>query len=407
MIIRGGKARDILNSRGEPTIELFLETDKGQAEASAPSGKSRGKYEAEPFSSKGINFSISFANALVKRLVYEKTSFNTFEDLEKFEKIVREYDKTKNWAVAGGNVVFVIEAAILKAIAKSNDQELWAFLNRRASSLPYPVGNCIGGGLHVKKEIKSDIQEFLLIPQAKTFFDAQFINLQAYKEVKMALTRKDLSWKGELTDENAFATSLPADKTLDLLDEVSSKINDKFGVHISLGMDMASSTLWNGSGYAYKNPKTLRKQNEQITLVLGLIKKHNLFYVEDPLHEEDFSGFSGIKPKSKCFIVGDDLIATQPDRLQKAIAAKSVNAVIVKPNQNGSLLDTKRFVDIAHKNNIRTVISHRSGETLDSTIADLAVAWKIPFIKTGILGRERFAKLNRLIKIERQIQKKA
>ena len=142
----------------------------------------------------------------------------------------------------------------------------------------------------------------------------------------------------------------------------------------------------------------------QSEFILNLAKKYNLFYIEDPLHEDDFENFSKLTKKAKSLVVGDDLTATQPDRLNKAIEKKSVNAVIVKPNQNGSLLDTKRFVDLANKNSITPIISHRSGETADSTIADLAVAWNIPFIKTGILGRERFAKLNKLIKIEREIK---
>jgi len=296
-------------------------------------------------------------------------------------------------------------SAILKAMALSEKKEMWKFLNDNPKGLPMPVGNCIGGGLHVKKERKSDIQELLFIPHTKHFFDAYFINLQAYKEAKAELLKKDSLWRGELTDENAMASSLKIEENLDLMNSVSSKIKEKFGIPLNIGMDMASSTLWNSQGYLYKNPKILRKAEEQMEFVLQLIKKYGLFYVEDPFNEEDFISFSALTSKSKCLIVGDDLTATQPERLEKAIGKKAINAVIVKPNQNGSLLETKKFVDLAKENDITPIISHRSGETLDSTIADLAVGWNIPFIKTGILGRERFAKLNKLLKIERQLGK--
>jgi len=400
MQIKEMKARKIANSRGEETIEIFIDTKKGRVFASAPSGKSRGKYEAEPFSSKGIDFSISFANAMGKKLISEKMSFSSFEDLKKFEKIIKGYDKTKNWSLIGGNTVFAMESALLKSAALENEQELWQFLDAKAKSLPFPVGNCIGGGVHVKNDRKPDIQEFLLIPHAKNFYDSYFINLQAYKNAKQELLKKDEIWRGEMTDENAFASSLKTEEILELLTGISLQIKEKFKVNLKIGMDVAASTLFDGTNYLYKSPKKTRKTEEQIDFILSLIKDYNLFYVEDPLHEDDFEGFSKItKSAKKCLIVGDDLTATHSERLQKAIENKSVNAVIAKPNQNGSLIETKEFVQLAQKNKITTIISHRSGETSDATIADLAVAWNIPYIKTGILGKERFAKLNRLLKI--------
>ena len=400
------KARKIANSRGEETIEVIAETKNGKVFASSPSGRSRGKNEAEPFSFKGIDFSVSFANAIGKKLQFDKTVFNYFQDLEKVEKLIRSYDQSKNWNVVGGNTVFAIESAILKAMALDEKKELWEFLNPKAKSLPLPVGNCIGGGVHIKKDRKPDIQEFLVIPKTNHFYDSYFVSLQAYKEVKQELSKKDEIWRGELTDENAMAASLKTEEILDLLKEVSFRINEKMDVKLDLGMDVAASTLWNKDHYNYKNPKNSRDKETQVEYILALIKKYNLFYVEDPLHENDFEGFAEINEIAgkNCLIVGDDLICTQIDRLKEAIDKKSINAVIVKPNQNGSLLQTKELVDLAQKHKIIPIISHRSGETLDSTIADLAVSWKIKFIKTGILGKERFAKLNRLLKIERQIK---
>jgi len=406
MLITDARAIKIMNSRNEPTISLVLETKAGKVQASAPSGKSRGKYEAEQYSYKGIDFSITFANAVCRRLISQKISFNSFEDLEKLEKILLEYDKTKNWHMIGGNVVFVIESAILKAMALAEGKELWKFLNDRAKNIPMPVGNCIGGGQHIRKEKKSDIQEFLLIPETKNFFDSYFVNLQAYKEIKKILYEKDSVWRNELTDEKAMASSLRAENILELLNNVSSDIKKKLGINLRIGMDVAASSLWNNKAYSYANPKISRSKEEQLEFMSNLIKKFNIFYIEDAFQEDDFESFAKLPKSSKCLIVGDDLTATQPDRLKMAIENNSINAVIVKPNQNGSLLETKKFVDLAHKNKIITIISHRSGETSDSTISDLAVAWNIPFIKVGILGKERFAKLNKLLKIEREIGRK-
>lgn len=414
MIINSLRASKIYNSRGEEAISVALDTKNGRVLASAPSGKSRGKNEALPFSArygpnaseKGIDFSVSFANAMGKRLSIEKTSFSEFEDLEKFESLIKNYDKTKNWAVIGGNTVFAFESAILKAIALSNEQNLWKSLNENAKNLPMPVGNCIGGGEHVKQDVKSDIQEFLFIPKTKRFIDAYFINLQAYKAAKSEIMKKDELWRGELTDENAIASSLKVGQVLEIMKDISKKSKSKFNSELRIGMDMASSTLFKDGKYHYKNPKESITSEEQIGYILEILKKHDIFYLEDPINEDDFQNFSKLlsKLKSKTLIVGDDLTCTQPSRLQEAIKHKSINAAIVKPNQNGSLIETKKFVEIAKKNNIIPIISHRSGETMDSTIADLAVAWNIPFIKTGIVGKERFAKLHRLIKIEREME---
>ena len=401
MIIGAVRASKVLNSRGEETIAVSIDSKKGRVLSSAPSGKSRGKHEAEPFSEKGIDFSVSFANAIGKKLAFEKTSFSSFDDLEKFENIIKTYDKTPNWKVIGGNTVFAIESAILKATALDDDIELWQLLGKK-KTLPMPVGNCIGGGQHVKQDIKSDIQEFLFIPNTKNFYDAYFFNLQAYKEAKIELLKKDRLWRGELTDEKALATSLKIEETLEIMDQVSSKIKQKFSSNLRIGMDIASSSLFKDGKYHYKNPKEDIAAEEQIEYILEILKRHDIFYLEDPIQENDFEGFSKLLSKAKkTLIVGDDLTCTQPERLLKAIKARAISAAIVKPNQNGSLIETKKFVDIAKKNDIIPIISHRSGETMDSTIADLAVGWSIPFIKTGILGKERFAKLHRLLRIER------
>jgi len=414
MLVNAIRARKIFNSRKEGTIAVAVETKQGKYEASAPGGKSKGKYEASAFSSKGINFSIAFVNAIGKLLEEKKIILNEFSDLYKVEELVKDYEKkidkkSHDWDLIGANALYALESALLKAIAASYGQEIWQLLCEKPKILPRPLGNIIGGGMHTKQEEKTDIQEFLFLPKTKNFFDAYFINLQAYNLTKKKLKEKDKRWEGNLTDELAFASTLSNETVLALLNEVKEGIQKKFNIDAGIGVDIAASSLWNGIKYCYKNKKKRLGKNEQINYILELIKKYSLEYVEDPLHEEDFEGFSRLlrltkqDKQNKCLIVGDDLICTQKERLLKAISEKSINALIVKPNQNGSLLSVKEVVDIAKKNNIACIISHRSGETVDNTIAHLAVGWQIPIIKTGVLGKERFSKLHTLLKIERQV----
>ena len=183
------------------------------------------------------------------------------------------------------------------------------------------------------------------------------------------------------------------------MDKIRQIIKNEYKKEVDIGVDIASSSFYKNRAYDYKSPDVDLNRKNQILYIKKLINRYRLFYVEDPLNENDFSGFKELMGKG-CLIVGDDLTATNPERLKKAIRAKSINAVIVKPNQIGSLLKVKEVIDIAKKNKIKTIISHRSGETKDDTIADLAVAWDCDFIKTGICGKVRKAKLKRLVMIE-------
>lgn len=409
MYVKEVFASKIKDSRGQDTIQTEVVTQDGKFTASAPSGKSRGKYEASAFSYKGIDFSIAFVNAVGKKLA-EGISLDYFEDLSKVEKIVRKIDKTPNFAVIGANALYALEAALLKALASSYGVPLWRFLCDKPKNFPKPLGNCIGGGRHVKQDTKTDFQEFLLMPKTSHFFDAYFINLQAYKIAKQLLLERDKRYENKLTDENALATTLSNEEALELLSEVQQRIKEKFNITLVLGLDLAASGMWHNGCYWYRNPEKKLEKQKQVAYLVELVKKYKLGYLEDPLEEEDFAGFSQLLRELKkwnlpCMVVGDDLTATQFSRVERAVREKSINALIVKPNQNGSLLETKRIVDYAKDNKITPIISHRSGETFDNTIAHLAVGWQIPIIKTGILGKERFAKLHEILHIEREAGK--
>lgn len=404
-------ARKIYNSRKEATIEVIAACGDKRVVASAPSGASKGKYEVRDVSARGIDFSIALLNVIGKNLVINKICFETFEDLEKAEELVRKQDNTKNLEFIGGNALYVLETAILKLLALNQEKELWKFLiDGKHPFMPMPVGNAIGGGVHVKQSKKVDWQEFLFIPKTTSFFEAKFINESAYKETRKLLEAKDIEWNDKFTDENAFATTLDCETALALADSVRNLIQDKLNVSLSIGLDCAATTLWTGLRYRYQNLSATIKQKdftpeENSAYIVDLARKYNLNYLEDPMHGEDFKGFNNVLRRLKnCFVVGDDLICTQPERLEKAIKEKAVNAIIIKPNQVGSLLKTKKTIDLAKKNDIVTIISHRSGETLDNVLAHFAVGWRIPFIKTGIAGAERLAKLNELARIEREIK---
>jgi enolase len=274
-----------------------------------------------------------------------------------------------------------------------------------------PLGNVIGGGKHVKQETKADFQEFLLLPKAKNFFDAYFVNLQAYKIAKQMLLERDKRYENRLTDENALATTLDNESVLELLNAVRGEVAEKFNIEAQIGIDAAASSFYRNNFYYYQNPEKKVSKDEQVIKIAELMHKHNLSYVEDPFHEDDFNAFTALMKKIsshniKCMLAADDLTATQFKRVQMAVKEKCINALIIKPNQNGSLLETKRIVDYAKDNGITPIISHRSGETSDNTIAHLAVGWQIPIIKTGVLGKERFAKLHEILRIEREVGKR-
>jgi len=405
--IRDIVAKKVFNSNGKPTISVIVKTEKGTVETSAPQGTSKGKNEVAEFSGKGIDYSIQFVKNFGKKLIDANIDLDSFYDLEDIEEYAQQFDSSEHLSLIGGNALYALEASLLKTAAMYHGFELWEFLlGKREKMMPRPIGNVVGGGAHVHQEVKTDFQEFLLLPETKHFFDAYFVNIQAYKELQEVLPSRDGAWQETLTNENAFATTLSNTRVLDLLKELKEYILDKFEINLGLGIDMAASNFCRGSSYIYKNfpSRNVMRKEEQINYVYDLIRKHELVYVEDPFHEEDFASFSKLtkKVKKRCLICGDDLTCTNPYRLEKAIKEEAINAIIIKPNQIGSLIKMRQTIELAKKHGITPIISHRSGETEDDTIADFAVGFQIPYIKTGIIGDERLAKLNRLIQIERQ-----
>ena len=374
MLLKRVHAKKIRDSRGDPTIEVSL----NGVNASSPSGKSKGVHETPSFHN-SLGWNIKFLNSVTFNL-----EINEFEDLKKVEAFIRKKARLKDAKQFGANALFALECAALKALAKEKSLELFQILKPKADKFPIPIGNVVEGGLHAHKKEHPVFQEFLLIP--KTFSPKKnFLSLKtAHAKLKKILK------SNKKTDEGAWEVSLNNEQVFEKL----SKFNN-----LRLGTDIAGSSFYCHGNYLYKN-KILNRET-QIHYVSSLIKDLNIFYCEDPLDEEDFNGFSKIFRDKNHLVIGDDLTATQISRLRKAIKLKSINAMIIKPNQNGSLIELAEIFKLCKKNNIKTILSHRSGETLDNALADLAVGFQADFIKCGISTKWREVKLKRLCEIEK------
>lgn len=392
MIIEDVTFRIVFDSRGNETIECEVYAGDVIGRAIAPSGASTGTHEAvvvDPYRIEEIEEKI--AKALIGYSVF---------DQEAIDEKLREIDGTENFSNIGGNFAIATSLAVAKTTANLLGVNLYEYLGGIfVKELPYPLGNVIGGGKHA--EGSTNIQEFLVIPVgAKDFFTAQKTNTLIHKTLKKLFKKRGIfACKG---DEGAWACQISDEEAFEILSEAIGIIKDETGVDVRMGIDVAATELWDGEFYVYRDKKITR--DEQISYIAELVDKYNLFYVEDPLHEEDFEGFADLTREvgKRCMICGDDLYVTNFKRIQRGVELKATNTVLIKPNQIGTLTDTFNAVKLAKDNGMYVVVSHRSGETEDNTIAHLSVAFNAKLIKTGVVGGERTAKLNELIRIEKE-----
>jgi enolase len=402
-IIEDVKCRKILDSRGNWTVEVDIITMHGFGRCAAPSGASTGKYEVAAYPQGGVDKALL---EIEETIAPELVGMDS-EEQDVIDGILKDIDGTENFSNIGGNTAVAISLSNAKAAASSCGISLYQHLGGNFSTeLPFPLGNVIGGGAHANNA--TDIQEFLAIPVgAKTIKDAVMANTRVHDAVKKAVAgKKDcVSGKG---DEGAWALNIDDEKALDILSKAAGEVSDKTGIEIRLGMDVAASELYDKKKYMYSRSGKKLSSGEQTDFILDLVKRYNLYYVEDPLEENDFDGFSEITRKagSSCLVCGDDLYVTNAKRIEEGIRKKATNTVLIKPNQCGTLTDTYKAVKAARDNNLTTVLSHRSGETTDDTIAHLAVAFKSSIIKTGTVGGERVAKLDELIRISEELTQK-
>jgi enolase len=403
MKITGLRASVIFDSKARPTIRIDLESDRIKTFACAPSGTSVGKFEAQAFPNEGVEKAATIVNTEIgKQLMGLK-----IRTLKEVDDKLRTWDGTSNFSRIGGNTAMAISVAVAKALAQAEGELLCQYLSGDGvTRLPFPLSNIIGGGKHTSGD-SLDFQEFLVVPiGAKTFSQAVAFNMQVHKEVGAMIVDKFTKYVLGRNDEGAWAAPLTIDEALVLLSSAIERVRSNTNVEGKIGIDMAASELWDGKKYGYKKEKQYRGANEQLSYVQELADSYDVLYIEDPFHEEDYLSFAELTRRftGSRLVVGDDLIVTNPARLNTAINENSINGVIIKPNQIGTLTDVKMTVEVAVKNGIVPIASHRSGETTDGALAHIAAGLKCPIMKIGISGGERIEKINELMMIEKTIK---
>ncbi|WP_053948625.1 phosphopyruvate hydratase [Halolamina sediminis] len=407
--ISGVSLRRVLDSRGNPTVEADVLTRSGGfGRAAAPSGASTGEHEAVELPP-GEAIAAARKHA-VPRLVEEVHAGNQRE----VDAALRGADGTEDFSEIGANSAVAISMAAAKAGADVLGAPLYQHLGGtfRGDNFPVPLGNVVGGGEHAADA--THIQEFLAAPVgAPSVAEAAFANAAVHETVGELLTERGIpAAKG---DEGAWAPSIDDSEAFEIVATACEQVAEDVGFEIEFGLDIAASELWDGDAYQYGDRS--RSPAEQVDYVAELVAEYDLAYVEDPVEENDFEGFaeltdrvgsearsasnaSGRSPRAEeTLLCGDDLFVTNTERLQQGIERGAGNSILIKPNQIGTLSLAVDAIETASRNGFTPVISHRSGETEDTTIAHLAVATGAPFIKTGTVGGERTAKLNELIRI--------
>ncbi len=392
-LITDVRLRRVLDSRGDPTVEAVVETEAGgHGRGIAPSGASTGEFEAvELPAEEAIAAAREHA---VPRLVGEAYA----GDQRDVDRRLRGADGTEDFSTIGANSAVAISFAAADAAADVLGAPLFQHLGGTfRGATPTPLGNVIGGGAHATDS--TDFQEFLSVPVgAPSAADAVFANAAVHGEVGDLLAERGHSVnKG---DEGAWAAPISDETALQVLSEATDSVAETVGFEIGAGVDMAAAELFEDGAYHHTNK--VRLAADQVEYVQRLVEEYDLLYVEDPLDEDDFDGFAELTERvgDRTTVCGDDLFVTDADRLARGIEAGAANSVLVKPNQVGTLSGAFDAVERAREAGYAPVVSHRSGETEDTTIAHLAVAVGAPFVKTGAVGGERTAKLNELIRIE-------
>ena len=405
--IKSVHAREILDSRGNPTVEVEVELDdKTIGRAAVPSGASTGAFEAAElrdggvrYLGKGVQTAVNNVNKKIAPVVIGLDA-QAQRDLDL--KMI-ELDGSKNKSNLGANAILGVSLATARAVALSKNLSLYKYLGGpEAKTLPVPMMNILNGGAHADTNV--DIQEFMIAPiGAENFKESLRWGAEIYHSLKSVLKKKGLATS--IGDEGGFAPNLESNRAaLDLILVAIESAGFKAGSQIALAMDVAATEFFADGKYKFEGKQLTSDQ--MIDYYSELVQSYPLVSIEDPLDEDDWSGWAKLTANlgEKIQIVGDDLFVTNPERLQRGIDSKTANALLVKVNQIGSLTETIDAVNLAHKNNYKSMMSHRSGETEDTTIADLAVALNCGQIKTGAPARsERVAKYNQLLRIEEEL----
>ncbi|MCK9877209.1 phosphopyruvate hydratase [Frankia sp. AgPm24] len=400
-------AREILDSRGNPTVEVEVVLEDGTlARAAVPSGASTGAFEAvelrdgeDRYGGKGVRKAVA---AVIERIQPEIIGLDAAEQRLLDQRLI-DLDGTPDKSAFGANALLGVSLAVAKAAAAASDLPLFRYLGGpSAHLLPVPMMNILNGGAHADSNV--DIQEFMIAPiGAPTFSESVRWGAEVYHALKSVLKARGLATG--VGDEGGFAPSLPTNRdALDLIAEAVDKVGLRLGSDVVLALDVASTEFFADGAYTFENQTRTAAQLSDY--YAELVDAYPIVSIEDPLAEDDWTGWVELTARlgDKVQLVGDDLFVTNPERLARGIASKAANALLVKVNQIGTLTETLDAVTLAHRSGYRAMMSHRSGETEDTTIADLAVAVDCGQIKTGAPARtERVAKYNQLLRIEEEL----
>jgi enolase len=409
--IQSVHARQILDSRGNPTVEVDIRTENGfGGRAAVPSGASTGKHEAvelrddddKVYVGKGVLKAVENVNDII----YPELIGMSVYDQNLIDKIMIELDGTPNKAKLGANAILGVSLAVAKAAAQEAGMSLFRYIGgTNANTLPVPMMNILNGGSHADNSI--DFQEFMIMPaKADTFSQALRMGVEVFHTLKKVLKSKGYSTN--VGDEGGFAPNIKSnEEAIEVVLQAIEKAGYKPGEEIFIAMDAASSEFYENGVYHFKKSDGRKLSSAEMAgYWTEWVNKYPIISIEDGMDEDDWSGWKALTDSvgSKCQLVGDDLFVTNVNRLQQGIDQKVANSILIKVNQIGSLTETINAVNLATRNSYKSIMSHRSGETEDSTIADLAVALNTGQIKTGSASRsDRMAKYNQLLRIEEEL----
>jgi len=398
-LISSLKGRIVYNSRGSKSIEIDVISDnKFLGRACAPSGASVGSHEVPSFLDNDPELTLRTFNSKISKFIGVESSNPRI-----ITEILRSIDNSGNFSKIGGSVAYGLSIAAAASASLSLNMPLFEMLNRKGPfRFPYPLGNVVGGGSHAGPGTP-DIQEVLVCPiGARNIMEALEMNFNIHKEVRVLLEKIDDRFTNGRGDEGAWAPNLNNDEAVSVVAEAIENSDLKLGKEVGLGIDFASSSIWDSkkNHYNYARQGLVRSTEKQIDFVEDLIKNYHLIYAEDPVHEDDFESMAQITEKNKnCLVTGDDMLVTSAQRVIECSKYGACSGAILKVNQAGTLNDALDFAESCTKNNIKIITSHRSGESVDAHIAHIALATSSKMIKTGIVGGERVSKLNELLRL--------
>jgi enolase len=393
------RGRIVFNSRGSKTIEIDVVTDgKFTGRACAPSGASVGKFEAQSFPENRPEEGLSMLNANINRFVGLQA-----ENLQAVYDALKSIDGTDNYSKVGGSVAYALSIAAVDSAAKALDIPLFKLLKPdKPYEFPFPLGNILGGGAHAGPGTP-DIQEILACPVgAKNIIDALDMNFKLHRETRKVIESIDKRFTYGKGDEGAWAPNVNNEQAIEIVEKAVRNCGYILGKDMAIGIDFASSSFWSEEEhlYDYARQGVKRDTGEQIEFANRLIQDYKLIYAEDPVHEDDFESMAVLNKRNPMtLITGDDMLVTNAAKIREAVKYGACSGAILKVNQAGSLYEALDFAKECKKNNIKIITSHRSGESIDSHISHIAIATSSKMLKSGVLGGERIAKLNELVRL--------